>query len=327
MPIAIAAALVSAVTLAAGCATASPPNNDPATGQIVLPLVEPGPGGELFRLANASFDITDATGTSITVSGGDTMSAVTASVTPGVASVLLRDDWTLERSTDGGVTFQPMSALLGSVNPAVARALANVPVNIEFDFLVRDPTGTLRIGFGVVTHPRQLVGGMIVNTATDGLAGYADPASRNLDFSIYFRLGTLASATLADGTKQHVYTAGPAGTPGPNPPQDSPVATEFYNDHLGVLSGPIVADLTAAFLQYTVAARPDGTIALSGALSGVGALIEFGPSPIDGTVPAIDPDGFPADAFFYHQALPFQLTSDRGSLSGILRMRHIVPAP
>lgn len=168
---------------------------------------------------------------------------------------------------------------------------------------------------------------MIVNTATDGLAGYADPASRNLDFSIYFRLGTLASVTLADGTKQHVYTAGPAGTPGPNPPQDSPVATEFYNDHLGVLSGPIGSDLSAAFLQYIVAARPDGTIELSGALSGVDAVIEFGPSSIDGTVPAIEPDGFPADAFFYHQSLPFQLTSDRGSLSGILRVRHIVPAP
>jgi hypothetical protein len=194
---------------------------------------------------------------------------------------------------------------------------------MEFEFLIRDVNGTLQIRLGVIPTPRELVGGFVVDTATDGLAAYADPANRQLDFAIYFKLASLASANFIDGSKAHIYTATPDQSLGDNAPTGSAVATEFYNDNLGILSGSIAPALTAAFLQYTVAAQPDGTITLSGTLQG-GAQLDFGPHAIDAILPTLDADGFPSDEFFYDSTSPFTLTADEGTMTGILRVRHIV---
>jgi hypothetical protein len=103
------------------------------------------------------------------------------------------------------------------------------------------------------------------------------------------------------------------------------VAAEFYNDHVGTLSGPIATELTGASLTYTVAAQPDGTIQLSGSLTGGATDIEFGPNPIDAILPSLDADGFPEDVFFYDSMAPFTQISAQGTLSGLLRVRHIPP--
>lgn len=68
-------------------------------------------------------------------------------------------------------------------------------------------------------------------------------------------------------------------------------------------------------------------VELSGLFQGAGTEIDFGPSAIDAIIPAIGPDGFPNDELFYDAQLPFTQTSSQGTLSGVLRMRHLVPTP
>jgi len=323
----IAATLLAiSAGLAAGCvADASSTTGSPETGQLVFPLLQPGSQGELYHLANATFDVVGSNGVTI-VDGGGNQSQVGVTLAPGTFSVTLRDGWTLEKSVNGGETFAPVSALLGSPNPNSFRVLANQPVLVSFDFLIRDINGTLMIRLGVINRPRELAGGMVIEHATDGLAAYAQPENQRLDFAIFYTLAAFQSETLLDGTKQHVYTAGAIGTPGPTSAMETPVATEFYNDQVGTLAGPIAADLTANFLQYIVAAKPDGTTELSGAIFGQETELDFEPSPIDATtMPTIGPDGFPNDEFFYDSGVPFQLTSAQGTMSGILRLRHLVP--
>jgi hypothetical protein len=333
MSIVAAACLAIAAPLAQGCVTNGPDGagsvDDEPTGQLVMPLLQAGTLGELFHLANAIFDVTTPSGALITVDGSGNQDAVTLPLAPGLASVELRSGWTLERSTDGGSTYQPVSALLGSLNPAGLRVLANQPAIVQFAFLIRDPNGTLRITLGVVPDPRELAGGVVIDTATDGLAGYAQPGFNRMDFAMFFQLAKLQSVALGDGTKQHIYTAGTiSGVPGPNPPVDTPLAAEFYNDNLGIMAGPIASGFAAGSLQYIVAAKPDGTFELSGEIDGATASIVFVASAIDAvSSPSLGSDGFPNDEFFYDSGVPFTLTSSLGTMSGTLRIRHVVPSP
>lgn len=323
MSLVAAAVLAIAAPLAVGCATNA--KDDPATGELVLPLLQPGPDGALYHLGNATFDITESsTRFTQTVDGSGNQSTVAVPfLTPGIYTVTLRDGWFLERSDNAGATFSEVEALLGSPNPGAFRVLANQPVIVEFDFLVRDPFGTLEIKLGVVPKPRELAGGFIINSATDGLAAYADPANRLMDFGVFYKLSSITKVTLADGTKQRVYTASPFGVAGPNPPDGSAVAAEFYNDRIGILS-KFASDFQGAFLQYTVAAKPDGTVELTGLVSG-SSEIDFGPSAIDAIIPTLDADGFPNDEFFYDSGSPFTWATGLGTISGTLRVRHLVP--
>ena len=320
-----AAALAVTLPLATSC-VAPAAMEQPATAQVVIPLVQSGSHGELYHLGNATFDVLGTTsGFTATIDASGLEREVSIAVPPGLINVGLRDGWVLERSFDGGNSFEPVSALLGSPNPNTARALANQPTLLSFDFLIRGVDSTLQIRLGVVPEPRELAGGFVVAAATDGLADYPT-TNRNLDFAVFFGLATLDSATLADGTRQRVYSAGPIGIAGPFPQLASPVAVEIYGDRIGTLAGPIAAELTGAFLTYTVAARPDGSVELSGQLLGGNTEIDFGPHNIDAILPGLDGDGFPDDVFFYDANLPFTLTSLQGTLSGTLRMRHLVPA-
>lgn len=324
-----AAVLAATLPLAQGCAT--PGAGDPGsgeqepTGELVISLTQPGPHGEIYQLTNANFDISNAHGT-FTINGDGPQLSVP--MQPGVASIFLRDGWTLGKSTDGGVTFQPVSALLGTFNPVAVRVLANQPAFVRFDFLIRQTNGTLQITLGVIPDPRELAGGIVVQTATGALADYALAKNHLLDFAVYFQLSSLESVTLADGTKQRVYTSfNSGGSFGPIPVPDGALAAEFYNDNLGILSGPVAADLVGASLTYTVAAHPDGTITVSGDLISGNTELSFAPDAIDAVLPPLDADGFPADAFFYDSDVPFLLTSGPDTINGTLRVRHIVPSP
>lgn len=317
--------LVATAAFATGCATAQ---DAPETGDLIVSLTQPGPHGEIYHLANATFDIVSIdNGATTTVDGSGFDAQLNVSVAPGLVNVSLRDGWSLEKSVDGGVTFQPVSALLGSPNPNIVRVLANQLVFMEFAFVIRTSNGTLGITLGVVTNPRELGGGILIQTATDGLAAYLT-SDRSFDFGLFFNLFSLESVTLEDGTKQHVYTAfGQQGSFGPVPLPTAALASEFYNDALGIYSGPIARELTGGFLTYTVAAHPDGTIDLTGQLLGGATDIEFGPSPIDVVIPTIGPDGFPTDQFFYNSNVPFTQTSAQGTATGILRIRQFLETP
>jgi hypothetical protein len=319
-----------AILFTQGCASngGSPTSGDPATGQLVFSLQQSGPHGELYRLTNAEFEINDATGGLSFVDGSGTAPSVAASVPPGIATIALLDGWSLLKSTDGGVSFQPVSALLGTLNPQTQRVLVNTPIIVSYDFIIRDANGTVLITLGVTAAPRELTGGILVQSATDGLADYAVGQNRSFDFAFYFGLGSLQSVTLPDGTKQHVYSAGQlTNIASPIPSINTPLAAEFFNDRIGTLAGPIAADLTGGFLSYAVSAKPDGTMELSGEYDGQNTVISFGPSPIDLAIPTIGPDGFPTDQFFYDSNVPFTATALQGTLSGVLRIRHVVPAP
>jgi hypothetical protein len=325
-----AAVLVAALPLAQGCATdpagGGPPVEGP-TGELVIALTQPGPHGEIYHLANAIFEIDHTeTGTTTFVDGSGFDAQATASLPPGVVNVTLLDGWSLEKSTDGGVTFQPVSALLGSPNPNALRILANQPAFVEFAFLIRQTNGTLAITLGIVASPRELAGGVVVDSASGDLAGYALGTARTLDFGVFFKLFSLESVTLPDGTKQHVYTAfGQQGSLGPAPLPSTAVAAEFYNDDIGTLS-KLAAGFTGGTLTYAVSVRPDGTIELSGSLLGI-ADLEFAPHAITAIPPTIGPDGFADDVFFYDSTLPFTLLEQNGAMSGLLRMRHLLPTP
>jgi hypothetical protein len=320
------ATLLLAMPFAPGCATAPGDGEEPDTGELLLQLVQPGPHGEIYHLTNATFEIVDGTGKTTTVTDSGIGAQVRVSLPPGIASITLRDGWTMEKSTDGGSTFTPVGALLGSLNPNIVRVLANNLVFVEFDFLIRETNGTLALTLGIIANPRELGGGILIQSATDGLAQYA-VSNRALDFGVFFNLLSLERQTLDDGTKQLVYTAfGQQGSFGPVPLPAQAVAAEFYNDRLGILSGPIKTDLVGAFLTYTVAARPDGTVQLTGTLAGLFNDFEFGPNAIDVVIPTLDADGFPNDQFWYDSTLPFTLTSDQGTASGLFRMRHLPPA-
>jgi hypothetical protein len=329
--VSLSAVLIAAVPLL-GCTTndapGGAPDDHPATGQLVVQLTQPGPHGEIFHLNHAIFDIVPATGIPVTVDGSGFDAQVVVELDPGIATVELRAGWRLEKSTDGGATFEPVGALLGSLNPNPVRVLANQPAFIGFDFLIRDHNGTLAITLGIVAAPRELAGGFIVNSATGDLAGYAVGANRLMDFAVFFNLASLESVILDDGSKARIYTAfGQGGSLGPIPMPTQAVATEFYNDKIGTLRGPIATELAGAFLQYTVAAKPDGTVELSGQMFGGFTQIDFGPHAIDAIVPTLDADGFPNDEFFYDSMLPFTQVSLQGTLAGMLRMRHIPPPP
>jgi hypothetical protein len=319
-----------AVLFTQACASngGSPTGDDPATGQLVFSLQQSGPHGELYRLNNAEFEINDATGGLTFVDGNAIAPSVAANVPPGIATITLLDGWSLLKSTDGGVSFQPAPALLGTLNPQTQRVLVNTPIILAYDFLIRDTNGTVLITLGVTAAPRELTGGILVQSATDGLADYAVGQNRSFDFAFYFGLGSLTSVTLPDGTRQHVYAAGQlTNIASPIPSINTPLAAEFFNDRIGTLAGPIAADLTGGFLSYAVSAKPDGTMELSGEYDGQNTVISFGPSPIDLAIPTIGPDGFPTDQFFYDSTVPFTATALQGTLSGVLRIRHVVPAP
>lgn len=321
-----AAVLAAALPLAQGCATDPGATAQGPTGELVISLTQPGPHGEIYHLANAVFEIVHTDdGTTTFVDGSGFDAQATVSLPPGIANVTLLDGWSLEKSTDGGVTFQRVSALLGSPNPNALRILANQPAFVEFAFLIRQTNGTLAITLGIVAEPRELAGGVLVESADGDLAGYALGTARTLDFGVFFKLFSLESVTLPDGTKQHFYTAfGQQGSLGPVPLPSTALAAEFYNDEIGVLS-KVATGFTGGTLQYAVSARPDGTIELSGAMFGIGADIQFGPNAIDAILPTIGPDGFPRDEFFYDSTLPFTLTENDGTMSGLLRMRHLLP--
>lgn len=308
-----AISLVAAAPLA-GCVVHEATPGAPDTGTLTLPLTQTGPHGEQFRLTNATFDIAGGSGFAQTVTSG-LEAEIVLPVPPGPTTIQLRDGWTLQQLASSGA-FVPVDALLGSVNPAFVRMLASQPAVAEFDFLVRSVDGTLTIRLGVVNTPRELAGPMFVQQATGGLAAYA---SARMDFAMFFDLAALDRVTLPDGSKQLAYTAGPA-------------ALELYNDALGTLAPVIKADQTGGFLQYTVTAKPDGTIELAGSMAGQTSVLSFGPHTIDLAPPPLDADGFPADAFFLDFSLPFTLDATAtdgaaGTLSGVLRPRHLVPSP
>ncbi|MEO7735035.1 MAG: hypothetical protein ABIY55_29035 [Kofleriaceae bacterium] len=308
-------ALAVLAPLAAGCAASPASAPDVETGTLELPLQQPGSDGALYHLAG-SFEVVSPAGTQ-TLDGTGAGASITITLPPGLVTVQLLDGWQLTRSVDGGLTFTPVSALLGSPNPNAARILANQPASIGFQFLVRATTGDLTIGFGVTPAPRELAGGVVVdNDPANATGDYLPYAHARLDFAVFYDLAQVDSVVLPDGTKDRTFTAGAVGV-------------EYFNDALGVLSGTVGPAMAGGFLAYHLAALPDGTQTITGELDGANSpftVLTFGPHVLPVNVP-LDADGFPTDAFVLDSQLPFSMTTsfDDGdaTMIGQLRFRSI----
>lgn len=290
----------------AGCVSTEPP----VTSSVDIPLQQVGPDGALYRLVG-TFSIMAGNGSTITVDGSGTSTTVTANVPPGIAFVTLDPGWMLEQSTDAGTTFTAVDAIVSSPNPVVLRALPNHADTVEFDFIVRKPTGSVTISFGVDTTPRELSGGIVIQTGT---LDYAQYVNKRFDIAIYFDTAPVKQ-TLGDGTKQLVFDT------------DHNNAMEAFNDPIGLVQNTVAPGMAGGVLHYTVAAKPDGTTEVAGSYLGLnGTTLSFGPHTQPVAVPT-DADGYPIDEFFYDSELPF--TGDTffddgdATLGGILRLRFI----
>jgi hypothetical protein len=310
----VTALALAVAPLGVGCMSSDHSDHD--VGTLDIPLQQAGGGGSIYHLA-ASFDITGPAGTQ-TVDGNTFDPSVSVTLPPGITRIKLDDGWTLTKSTDGGVSFQPVSALLATQNPQTIRVLADFAQTVEFDFIVRDASGTVNVTFGVTEHPRKLEGGIVVESATNTYAPYASlPGS--MDFAIYFKAAPVDHQTLPDGTKQNVISS-------------TQVVVEYFNDKPGVLTSQ-ASEFTGGFLGYHVAAKPDGTQEASGELDSVfgDIALKFGPRTLEAPAP-LGADGFPTDQFFYESQMPFTqtLTEDDGTgnvvtseLKGQLRLRFV----
>ncbi len=304
--------LALALALAAGLgACDSSSALEPTQGQVVVPLTTT-IGTDVYRLAPAQFEVSGPGGTMVL--DASSQPSLTVELPPGLTTVLLRPGWSLGRSTDGGHNFQPVSALLGSSNPLALRVLANTETTVAFDFLVRNPNGTVTVSFGVDPSPHQLAGGFNVTTATGALAGYA---AKRLDFSSYFTVTAQSHRVEADGSKSLVYTVG--GN-----------ATEFYNDPIGTLATTIGPAFAGGYLEYRVTAKADGTQEIYGEYYGAAdpyPTFIIGPGPLSNNL-QLDAAGFPIDAYF-HSVAPFTLTAFvsgvDSSLTGRLILRNLLP--
>jgi hypothetical protein len=292
--------------LASGCTT----TQDADTGTLVIPLVQPGADGAIYHLS-AEFDIEGPISSFLFVDHTDAPS-INLNLSPGLTNVRLHDDWVLTRSTDGGGTFRPVSALLGSQNVQQVRVLANHTDQVVFEFLVRSPNGVLTVTFGVTDHPRELAGGMVIDQGTDLFADY--PHNVQVDFATYYKLVALDKDVLTDGSKDRVFLS-------------DATATEFFNDGVGVLSGTVAPSLQGGILQWHLIARLDGSQEISGELDGLVApfpVVKFGPHTFRFPLP-VDDDGFVSDVFF-NESIPFSLEvfgQASGRMNGTMRFRNV----
>jgi hypothetical protein len=320
--LALLSTLATAAPLVGACDAPAEPTA--TTGSLSLPLVQSGTDGSLYELANATFEITAADGVH-TLDGSVGSPAVSIVLPPGIATVHLLDGWELRRTLPGQSIPETVPALLGTANPTVLRVLANQSSTVSFGFIVRSVDGTVNVTFGVEEDPRELAGGIRITTATGPLAPYADGSvTPRADFAVFYQLARLDSVVLADGSKDHAYFAGPF-----DEFTTTPVAAEFYNDPIGTLAGTIGPAFAGAYLEYHIAAKPDGTRELRGTLSGINppfVTLDFGPYTLRADVP-LGEDGFPADVFFHDDSVPFTLQAflDEGeaTMTGFLNLRHI----
>jgi hypothetical protein len=277
----------------------------------MIPLQQTGADGALYHLS-AQFQVDGPAGTQ-TIDATGFESSVTLTLPPGINTVTLLDGWTLEKSGDGGATYAPVSALLGTLNPFAVRVLANFSDTLTFQFIVRQATGELTISFGVTLHPRELAGGMIIGMGTGDFAPYTGARP---DYAIYHD-ATTQRVTLPDGTKQLVFSSGA-------------LAAEFFNDPAGQLTGTLGPSFTGGFVQYHFDAKPDGTQAIAGELDSSlppFPVLTFGPYTLVVNRLPLDADGFPTDVFFNEPGVPFNLDvflpTGEATMTGTLRFRSV----
>ena len=310
--VAAAVGLFGALAPVAGCATDPAPDQNLDEGTLEIPLQVQGSDAATYRLS-ATFELSGPGGSQTIDATGD-VASISRTLPPGLVQIHIRDGWTLEKSD--GVTFAPVSALLGIANPVGVRVLANHATTLTIPFLVRATSGDLRITFGVITAPREFAGAL---TSLSGTGDYAPYGFRRMDYAIYYEDGGSTTEILPDGTLQRTLFSGA-------------LAMEVFNDPVGVLATSVAPSMAGGFLQLSVGAKPDGSQVLSGTLDNVAAPFStwtFGPESSVVNLP-LDSSGFPAENTpFNDPAVPFTLEtafpSGDAVLTGTIRQRLLIP--
>jgi hypothetical protein len=281
---------LAAAALGGGC-TEPAASHGPAESAITIPLTQQF-AGKPYHLA-ANFQITGPDGTVQRVDATGNDPSVTVQVTPGVNEILLLDGWTLTVSTDNGMTFTPVSAVLASMNPVNLIIDPSRTATWEFDFIVRSATTQLNITFGVSDQPRQISMLLFIN---GGFGDFAKYTGSEISLATYF-VAFPSPSTEGDGTKDLQYFANIS-------------ALEFFGDKQGLVA-PLGDQFAGGFLNFTIRNHPDGTQDFSGrddGFSGKFPHIQFGTGQ---AFLSTDASGFPADTSFFAFGSPFEI-----SLSG-----------
>jgi hypothetical protein len=291
-------AIAASALLATACVAEEPGSS------IEIPLVQNASDGALYRLSNASFEVVGPDGTAQVVDGNVDAPSVTLELNPGRYTVRLVPGWTLERSLDG-TTFEPLEAILGNQNPQTVRVFPDNAQQVVFRFYVRDAQGMLTIGFGVVPDPQQLLGTLSFTQATGLLANYA---GKSVSYSIYFDPTQQSTDVAPDGTKRRHYAA-------------TQIAVEFFDDPVGLFTGPLGALGPGGSLDMSVRAASDGSQTVEGTVvNAAGNPLTFGPAAVS---VGLDSNGFPNDAAFSVVA-PFSLTGSQSTASGTTTVNHFL---
>jgi hypothetical protein len=284
----VAAALTGACT--------ESPTGDVASNEtaVTFPLVQQR-DGNIYRLS-ARFEITSPDGTVQVVDGTSDETDVTVALIPGTNRIRLIDGWTLSRSTDMGMTFAPVSALLASQNPVNLILSPNQTSFWEFDFIVRDATNQLHITFGVDDAPRQASMDLFIN---GGFGDFSVYRNEEVQLDAYFT-GFPQQSVDPDGS--HVLTL----FAGSN-------AIDLFGDNHGLLT-PLAKAFNGGSLQITARIHPDGTQDVSADYSGFGeqfVQLQIGAGQAFLTA---DENGFPVDQGLFAFSMPFVLSGNAGVL-------------
>lgn len=131
-------------------------NGAPAAGDLRLALSGYGPNGVVYRLRDATFDLTGVVDLMIDAEAGSPNAPVlTRSVPSGNYQLFLRSGWRLEGNVDGG--FVDVEAELVSANPAAFTIHSGSTTDVTFLFRVIDvgdvnmAPGLLAVRIDVVT--------------------------------------------------------------------------------------------------------------------------------------------------------------------------------
>lgn len=281
------ACMIVAAVVGGGCA--EPAHQASVTTGVTIPLAQQN-AGTLYRLI-ANFEVTGPDGSVQRVDGSADVPAVTVPVTPGLNVIQLLDGWTLSQSTDGGMTFSPVSALLASSNPINLIIDPSQNTTVAFEFVVRGADTELSITFGVFDPPRQLSALLFIN---GGFGDFAAYTNSEISLATYFAAFP-STAIEADGTHDLQYFS-------------TVSALEFFGDKRGLIAA-LGDSFTGGFLSFTTRIHPDGTQDFSGTDDGFSGSkfphLQFGTSE---AFLSTDASGFPADASFSSFGGPFVIT-------------------
>jgi hypothetical protein len=143
---------LSGVPLAtASCGTSSGAHED-SSGSLRMPLTAVSASGRLYRLRNATFDITGTQSTSLSSETDPAAQDLVANLPTGSYSIQLRDGWRMERQSDGG--FANVAAALTSSSAVMFAINDRQITNVAFRFAVGNDVvvvgnGTLDVGISV----------------------------------------------------------------------------------------------------------------------------------------------------------------------------------